>query len=264
MDLTVVEYVIAGAAAFAAGGVNSLAGGGTLISFPALLAIDVAPVAANVTNTVALCPGYFGAAVAQRDDLADQRHLLRGLAAAAALGGLAGSVLLVLTSDEAFEAVVPFLILAACVLLGVQDRVRAWLRRRREARAQAAAPSPPLRAGTRLSPPLIGAVAVAAVYGGYFGAGLGIMLLAVLGVLLDEALTRVNALKSALSLVINVVAAVFFIVAGEVEWRLAPLMALAALVGGTAGGRLASRVPAQALRVVVIAFGLAVAVGSWL
>ncbi|HEX9259024.1 MAG TPA: sulfite exporter TauE/SafE family protein, partial [Acidimicrobiales bacterium] len=161
----------AAGAAFLAGGINAVAGGGTLVSFPVLLGLGVPSVAANATNTVALCPGYFGGALAQRADLAGRTALLKSLLVVAAAGGLAGSILLVLTSDELFSTIVPFLILAACLLLGLQTRIRAALRIGE-------------RTGERhrATPALLAGTFVAALYGGYFGAGLGIMLLAILGV----------------------------------------------------------------------------------
>jgi len=238
----------AAGAAFLAGGINAVAGGGTLVSFPALLALGVPSVAANATNTVALCPGYFGGALAQREDLKGRHALLKSLLVVAALGGLTGSILLVLSSDELFSTIVPFLIITACALLGFQSRIRTVLRigQRHGPRHKA---TPALLAGTFCG----------AVYGGYFGAGLGIMLLAVLGVLLDDPLRVLNALKSALSLVINAAAALFLAFSGKVVWSLVAVMAVAALGGGVVGGRLARRLNPTVLRAVVIAFGMAVA-----
>jgi uncharacterized membrane protein YfcA len=238
----------AAAAAFVAGGINAVAGGGTLVSFPALLALGVPSVSANATNTVALCPGYFGGAFAQRDDLEGRHGLLRSLLVVAALGGLMGSILLVLSSDELFSTIVPFLILGACFLLGFQGRIRKVLRIGE-------------RTGPRhrASPALIVATLGAAIYGGYFGAGLGIMLLAVLGVLLDDPLRVLNAMKSSLSLVINAAAAIFLAFSGKVVWSLVAVMAAAALGGGVVGGRVASRLDPRALRAIVVTFGIAVA-----
>jgi hypothetical protein len=249
VDLSLADHLLAAAAASAAGIVNALAGGGTLITFPALVALGVPSVRSNVTNTVALCPGYFGGAHAQRADLADQQHRLRALAVAAAIGGLTGSVLLVASSEKLFRGVVPFLLFAACALLAFQDQIKRRL---------------PLRAVAhpdgRPSVIAVGSVLLSSVYGGYFGAGLGIVLLAVLGLMLDDTLPRLNALKQGLSLVTNVVAALFFITSGKVVWSLAAVMAPASLLGGAIGGRLVGRINPLVLRAVVITSGLAIAV----
>lgn len=249
MDLTVLDHGAAALAAFGAGAVNALAGGGTLITFPTLVALGVPVKSANVTNTVALCPGYFGGARAQSAELVGEGSRLRPLAGAAGLGGLTGSALLVTTSDGTFELVVPFLLLLACVLLVFQDRMRRWIDLHRpEGRHRATVPL---------------AVFVGAVYGGFFGAGLGIMFLAVLGVLIPEPMRKINAFKSLLTLVINGIAAAFFAFSGQVEWVLAAVMAPAALIGGHIGGRLAGRIEPRVLRVVVVAAGVALAVKLW-
>ncbi|MDA3038603.1 MAG: sulfite exporter TauE/SafE family protein [Actinomycetota bacterium] len=246
--MSVTDALVAGLAAFVAGLINAIAGGGTLISFPALVALGVPAVSANVTNTVALVPGYLGGAYAQRKDLVTYFATLKGLLIVSAVGGLVGSVLLVNSPERLFRDLVPFLIIGACLLLGVQDRLKAVLARRHQSPATT-----------------LGVVGVAllfptAVYGGYFGAGLGIMLLAVLGLALDDPLPRINSLKSTLSLCINLVAAAFFVFSGKVQWDLAAVMAVTSLVGGTVGGRIATRLDPKVLRIVVIVFGLAVAV----
>jgi uncharacterized protein len=247
----VLDLLAAGLAAFAAGMVNAVAGGGTLITFPALVALGVPAVSANITNTVALCPGYVGGAWAQRDDLRAFRRHFRSLFAAAVVGGLAGSILLLQSSEDLFRALVPFLILGACGLLALQDVLRRALQARRQPRH---------RQPARRHPALVGSVFASAVYGGYFGAGLGIMLLAVLGLAMDDTLTRLNALKQALSVAINVVAALFFVFSGKVYWGFAAAMAVGALLGGNAGGRIAGRLHPEVLRWVVVAFGVVVAI----
>jgi uncharacterized protein len=249
---SVVEGLVAGGAGFAAGVVNAVAGGGTLISFPTLVALGVPAVNANVTNTVALVPGYLGGAWAQRAELADYASHLRSLMLVAAAGGLAGSVLLVLSPEDLFRELVPWLVLLACVLLASGEWVKGRLAARRLARGTTHR--------TVGAAPLHLAVFASAVYGGYFGAGLGILLLAVLGLALDDPLPRVNSLKSALSLVVNLLAAAFFVFSGLVEWRFAAIMAVTSLAGGAAGGRVATRLPPRVMRVLVVAFGVAVAV----
>ena len=265
MELGAVDLVVAGGAGFLAGAVNAVAGGGTLISFPALVALGVPVTNANITNTVALCPGYFGAAWSQRAALAPQRPRLPWLMSVAAVGGLIGSIVLVFTSDDTFRFVVPFFILAACALLALQDRLRRWLRRSHPD-AQPVGAAPAAHAVVTTPPPfaLLLAVFAGAIYGGFFGAGLGIMLLAVMGIVLDDSLVELNAVKSALALVINVTAAVFFVFSGKVEWAAAAVMAVTSLAGGAAGGRVATRMKPNVLRVAVIVFGIAVAVKFWL
>jgi uncharacterized membrane protein YfcA len=247
MSPSVADHLLVGVAALAAGGVNALAGGGTLISFPALVATGVSTKAANITNTVALCPGYFGGTYAQRKDLAAQRHRLPLFAVAAGLGGLTGSVLLLATSEAVFEKIVPFLILGAVALLFFQDKLK----------PKASASAHEIR---RPGPSELVPVYLVSIYGGYFGAGLGIMTLAVLGVLIDDLFTRINALKQAVSFVVNICAAIFLCFSGKVEWSLAAVMAVAALAGGSAGGHLAGRLPPKKLRLLVIVFGLVVGV----
>jgi len=261
LSLTPLDFAAAGGATLVAGAINALAGGGTLVSFPTLVAIGVPALSANVTNTVALCPGYFSGAWAQRDDLRSQRTRLRWLAAAAGLGGLTGSALLEVTSEATFRAAVPWLVLLSCGLLAGQDRVRRWVGK-----------GPAAEAGTGPAPARDGVPSrwlllltyLGAVYGGFFGAGLGIMLLALLGLFLEDTLVRVNALKQALSLAINVLAAIFFAASGHVRWELVPVMAVAAVIGGTVGGRLVRVVNPVWLRRAVVVFGVAVAIDFFL
>jgi uncharacterized membrane protein YfcA len=250
--LSALDYVLIALAAVAAGAVNALAGGGTLITFPALVAAGLPAIAANVTNTVALCPGYLGATFAQSKDLQGQRQRLWRLLPAGAIGGIVGGVLLLGTGERQFRALVPFLILLAAVLLAVQDPVRAWLQRRARARPAAARPGDPAWAALP--------VGVAAIYGGYFGAGLSVIVLAVLGLLLDDSLTRLNALKQAIAFAINVAAAVFFLFSGQVYWPAALVMAVGALLGGVLGGRLAGRIKPSLLRGTVVVIGTLIAV----
>ena len=257
MSLSLFNLIAAGVGAFAAGAVNALAGGGTLISFPILIAVGVPALSANITNTVSLTPGYFSGTMAQRADLAPQMARTKQLSVVGLVGGLAGSILLVLTPNAAFKSAVPWLILISCALLVVQNRVRDWVRTR-----SASAVAVEDRRHHSLG--LLITVFVAAIYGGFFGAGLGIMLLALLGLFTDDSLRHLNALKQALSLAINLCAAVLFSFSGHVQWRLVPIMAVAALAGGHVGGRLSRVVNPTALRWTVVAFGVAVAVKFWL
>jgi uncharacterized membrane protein YfcA len=241
-------HVAAGAAALGAGVVNAIAGGGTLISFPVLTALGVPSVRANATNTVSLCPGYVGGTYAQRRDLEGQREGLAPKLAAAAIGGLTGSILLVVTSEALFRKAVPFLILGATLLLAFQDRLRrALIERRRPG-------------GRRHAVIETAAIGVASVYGGYFGAGLGIVVVAVLGLFSDLAFTRLNAVKQLISFTVNICAAAFLVFSGKVVWSYVLVMAPAALVGGNAGGRLAGVLKPMMLRRFVVVLGLVVAV----
>jgi uncharacterized protein len=236
-------------AAFAAGLVNALAGGGTLITFPVLTLLGVPPVAANVTNTVALCPGYLGATLAQKDLLADQKSRLWWLLPAGAIGGFAGALLLLFTGERLFTAVIPWLILLASLLLAVGEPLKKWLAKSHNSGQNG-------RSNLLASLP----VALAAVYGGYFGAGLSVIILAVLGITLSGSITKLNALKQAIAFATNVAAAVMFVFSGQVIWLTAAIMAVTALLGGAAGGKLAGKLNPTMLRWVVVIIGLGVAV----
>lgn len=237
-----------GLAAVAAGLVNALAGGGTLLTFPLLVALGVPAVAANVTNTVALCPGYLGASLAQAASLAGQRRRLIVLLPAAVIGGVAGAALLLATGEKAFRSLVPYLILGATALLAAQEPIKARLLRRAAATGR----------GPRLEPWAALPVGLAAVYGGYFGAGMSVMVLAVLGLMLDDDLTRANAIKQTVALAVNVAAGLFLVFSGRVVWPAAVVMAVGALLGGALGGRLAGKVHPALLRQIVVAIGFLV------
>lgn len=244
------DILLLAVAGLAAGAVNVVAGGGSLISFPALLAAGLPPVSANVTNGVAILPGYVGASIGYRPELAGQRPRAIALGLTTGLGGLAGAGLLLTTSEDVFEAIVPFLILGACGLLAAQPALS-----RRLAPPSAdheAHRSPWLHLGT------FGA----AVYGGYFGAGLGIILLAVLALTVDDDLQRLNALKGVLSFVIGLTSVAVFVAFGPVVWEAAAIMAAMAFAGARAGVVVARRLSAPVLRGFVICFGVAVAI--WL
>jgi uncharacterized membrane protein YfcA len=243
------EWALVGLSALAAGAVNALAGGGTLITFPLLTAVGLPAVEANVTNTVALCPGYLSAALAQSRDLQDQRRRLWLYLPAGALGGVVGGFLLLHTGERAFRALVPYLILFAAGLLAAQDRLRGWLPGR----------SGPPREGWGPELPGVAPTFAAAVYGGYFGAGVSVIVLAVLGLALPDSLTRLNALKQVVAFATNAAAAAFLALSGKVHWPVALAMAAGALLGGAMGGRLAGRVRPEALRRLVVAIGIGVA-----
>jgi len=246
----ILQFVIIGVGAFLAGGVNALAGGGTLITFPLLTAIGLPAVVANVTNTVALCPGYFGATLAQWKDIISRKRRVWLYLPAAVLGGLLGGVLLLHTGERAFNGIIPYLILSAAILLAVGNPLHKWLESR----------TAPGQRWQDLSVITFVAVMAASIYGGYFGAGLSVIFLAVLGIMISDSLTRLNALKQVLALATNIAAAIFFVFSGEVNWAAALVMAVFALAGGTVGGRLAGKISADKLRWVVVGIGVFVSI----
>jgi uncharacterized membrane protein YfcA len=230
-------------AGLAAGGVNAIAGGGSLITFPTLIGIGLPPVAANVTNSVAVCPGYLSSVLGSRADLAGQGRLLRRIVPTSAVGAALGCWLLLATPARAFEVVVPFLVLTAAATLGFQSRLRGLVGHPR-------AMGPARQAVTVQAMVLIGSV-----YGGYFGAALGVMLVAALALVLDESLNRINALKNVLSATVGVVTVVVFAAFGPVNWAAVLTLAPATIVGGYGGARLARRLPAALLRVLIVGLG---------
>jgi len=237
---------ILGAGVFA-GTVNTIVGSGSLVTFPVLLAFGYSPLVANVSNTVGLVPGAVSGAVGYRRELAGQRGRLLRLGVAAAVGGLSGGLLL-LAAPDAFGAVVPFLVIGAALLMAVQPRLAGHLRAR--------AGAPGARPESRLLLPL--AVLLTGVYGGYFGAAQGVILLALMGLLLDDDLQRLNAGKNVLAAVVNGVAALLFIGASHVDWAVAGVLAVGSTAGGQLGAAVGRRVPAAVLRVVIVVGGIAV------
>jgi uncharacterized membrane protein YfcA len=229
------------AAAFVAGAVNAVAGGGTLLTFPALVAAGVPAVAANATNTVALFPGQLASSLAYRSHIGEERRRALVLAVPSLAGGLLGAALLLVLPEESFEAIVPFLILFACLLLAFQGTIRRAVSGSRHASHPAA---------------LWVTQLLVAIYGGYFGAGIGILMLAAMGIMLPSSLQHANALKVLLSLLINALAAILFALAGVVRWPEAVLMAAASIAGGFLGAKVAQRLPPAAMRGVAIAVGL--------
>jgi uncharacterized membrane protein YfcA len=242
--ISVLDLILLFLAAIGAGFVNALAGGGSIFTFPVLVAVGVPPVMASVTNTIALCPGYVGGVLAQKKDFTNQEGRLVALLPVSILGGIIGAWLLTRTSDGAFRGLVPILVLGACLLMALQDRIRAILQRRfaRIGLAWAIAP-----------------VFAAAIYGGFFGVAVSIMFLGVVGLTIDDTLTRLNALKQAMSLACNVAAALYFAIGAAVVWSACGAMAAGALLGGWLGGRMAGRVQVGTLRLIVITIGVVIA-----
>jgi hypothetical protein len=227
-----------------AGIFNGVAGGGSLISFPLLLALGYPALTANITNTVGIWTGYLGGAAGFRTEIADQTTRLVRLSPVAIVGGVAGAVLLLTTPSSLFTRLAPWLVLGASALFAAQPLLR---------RALAGSAHSPPRTRSAL---LVGGTLGASVYGGYFGAGMGVMLLAILGLALPDSITRTSGLRTMLSIVINGVAAAVFLIHGGLAWEAVGLLAAGSLVGGWIGARLALAIPATALRIVVILVGL--------
>lgn len=249
--MSLADAALVALAGFGAGAVNAAAGGGTLLSFPALLAAGVPALTANITSSVGLLTGYLGGSVAYRRELVGQRHRVRVLGVASAIGGVSGALLLLVTPGGAFRDLVPYLLLLACALLLAQPRVGAWVRAR-----QGTEPTADDRVGVGVAV----VVAVLTVYGSYFGAGLGVVLLAALGVALHDGIQRINALKGLLSLIVNVAGVAVFLASGHVDWGYAGILAVTSYVGAHFGVGVARRVSPAVLRGVVVVLGVAVAV----
>jgi uncharacterized protein len=239
-------------AAVIAGAINSVAGGGTLISFPALIAAGVPAIEANATNTAALVPGSASSAYAYRHDFGAQRGLLLTLLLPSLLGGLLGAVALVITPPRLFGQIVPFLVLFATLLFAGNDLLGRWRNTHREER-------PVTWLGTVWG---VGFQVLVSAYGGYFGAGIGILMLASLSIMGLRDIHRMNAVKTLLAVAINGIALVYFIAQGKVVWPAALLMAAGAVLGGYGGARLAKRVNQGLVRGFVVAAGLVVS--AWL
>jgi hypothetical protein len=237
-------------AGLAAGTVNGVAGGGSLISFPALLAVGLPPIVANVTSTVAIWPGYLGGVAGFRREVGGQRERIRSLASTTLIGAVAGAILLLTTPSTDFSRLAPYLILLACTMFAVQPILRRKIGHRSATETHLYL----MHVGTFLG----------AVYGAYFGAGLGVFLLGVLGVALPDDLQHINALRSVLALIINTIAALIFATAGRTVWSAVAVMAAGSLIGGFFGATFARRLPAGAFRIIVIALGVAAAIRLFL
>jgi uncharacterized protein len=240
----VVLLVVAG---IVSGMVNALAGGGSLLLFPALLAVGFTPLAANVTNSVIQCGSSAGLALGSRRELRGQRGRVRSSTSVAMAGSLVGSLLLLVLPATVFDSVVPALVALASVLLGAQPWLTRWI-------GEPEPDAPDRRAV------LLPAVFLAAIYGGYFGGALGVILIAVLALTAHDELRRLNAVKGVLSLIIAAVSAVVFAIGAPVNWLVVALLAPANLVGGFLGAKLAGRLPAPVLRAAVVVVGLAVSI----
>jgi uncharacterized protein len=235
-------------AGLGAGLFNGMAGGGTLISFPTLLALGFPPLTANVTSTVGIWPGYLGGVAGFRAEIADQRRLVRLLTPFAIAGAVAGAALLLNTPAQAFSDIAPWLVLAAAALFAVQPLLTRAL--------GTVAHDHPTR---RLA--AVAGTFAASIYGGYFGAGMGVVMLAVLGLALPDSLARTSGMRTILSVLVNGVAAIVFILRFSLQWSAVALLAIGSLAGGWIGARVALGLPAIWLRLIVVVIGVATAIG---
>lgn len=237
------ELLAVAAAGAAAGFVNSVAGGGALITFPTLVALGLPPLSANVTLTVGIVPASAGGALGYLDLLREQRERLVRLLAPLFLGALAGSAALLLTSDAAFEAIVPALVAASCVLLFLQPRLTPRIS----------------HAGNERSPYLLGSIFFCGAYGAYFGAAVSILILAILALFIADTLQHLNGMKILLAGGANLLAAFVYAFLAPVEWRYAVTIMVFSFAGGRLGAHYARRIPSGPLRIAIATIGLAVA-----
>jgi uncharacterized protein len=233
------------AAGIAAGTINTVVGSGTLITFPALLAFGYAPVTANVSNTIGLVPGSVSGALGYREELSGQRRRTLPLAVASTLGGVAGAVLLLTLPASAFKAIVPVFIAIALILIVAQPWLTRLIGSRRRSHDQAAGPAATI------------GVFLSGIYGGYFGAAQGILLLSILGLAINDDLQRINALKVVLAGLVNLIAGIIFALVAHVDWGAAGLIAAGSVLGGIIGARQGRRLSPMALRLVIVVVGIA-------
>jgi len=271
------EVLIVLAAGVAAGAMNAVVGAGSLITFPTLLALGVPPVVANVSNTVGLVPGSIAGAYGFRATLKGRGRLAFRLACASAVGGVLGAVLLLALPSSTFDQVIPPLLLLAAILAAAQPRVSAWVARRREARAttdaadEAGAADAAASAADdgpsvtdRPTPVLYVIVLLTGIYGGYFGAAQGVILLAVLGIFITGGMPQVNGIKNVLAGVANLLSATLFVFIADVNWTIVAMVAVGATIGGLLGSRYGRRLPAGPLRALVVTIALVAAVWRFL
>jgi len=261
------------AAGLAAGTINTVVGSGTLITFPTLLAFGYAPVLANVSNNVGLVPGVASGVFGYRAELTGQRRRVLRLGSASICGGLVGAILLLTLPQDAFKAIVPVLIGVAVVMVVIQPRLAAWVSARQKSRAGSAADASPGAAGEAAAgavpvtvtpasealggPVLWVLVFLAGIYGGYFGAAQGVLLIGMLGIALGDTLQRINAVKNVLAGLVNGLAAVVFIIATHIDWGAAGLIAAGAIIGGQVGARIGRRLSPWGLRLLIVCVGIA-------
>lgn len=245
--MSVWEALLVLVAGLGAGTINTVVGSGTLITFPVLLAVGYSPITANVSNSLGLVPGSLSGAYGYRRELAGQRARIVRYGTASLLGGTTGAALLFVLPAAAFDAIVPVMIAVALVLVVLQPRLQRALVARRH-------PDAPPREG---GPVAFGLGYLTGVYGGYFGAAQGILLLAIFGLTLDDDMQRVNALKNVLAMIVNLVAGIVFVFVAHVAWEVVALLAVGSAAGGQVGARIGRRLPPAALRGVIVVVGVA-------
>jgi uncharacterized membrane protein YfcA len=245
------EVILVLVAGFGAGVINALIGSGTLITFPALLAVGYPPVVANVSNSLGLVPGAASSAYGYRRELGGSRERLLRFAPLTAAGAVVGAVLLLALPESAFEVIVPILIAISLVLILCQPRISAWVKARREAEEEGRAPAP------HGGPGVLGGIFGTGIYGGYFGAGQGILLLAILAIGVPGELKDLNAVRAVLAGIANLVAGIVFLFIADIAWLPVLLIAISSTVGGLVGAGIGRKLPDPALRAVIVVVGLA-------
>jgi uncharacterized membrane protein YfcA len=248
--VSLLEAIAIGLAGLAAGTINTVVGSGTLITFPTLLAFGVPPVTANVSNTIGLVPGSVSGALGYRRELEGQWPRIARMGVASLIGGVVGGVLLLVLPDDAFSAIVPVLVSLGILLVLFQPRISRWVAARHD--ATDAAPRNPVLGAWWVWP----AVLFAGVYGGYFGAAQGVLLMGIMGVGVAETLQRLNALKNVLAAIVNAVAGLLFAFVADVDWRIVALIGVGSVIGGQVGATVGRRLPAPVLRAVIVVVGV--------
>ncbi len=247
--MTIWEMLAVFAAGIGAGTINTIVGSGTLITFPVLLATGLPPVTATVSNALGLIPGSVSGAIGYREELTGQRRRILRLSVVAAIGGISGAVLLLMLPPRAFETIVPVLVGLALVLVVLQPWIAKAVQRHREANGTSAHPDG--------GPLLLVGLLLASVYGGYFTAAQGIIYLSLMGMLLDDSLQRLNAVKNVLAAVVNSIAAIFFLFVAHFDWSAVLLIAVGSAIGGQIGAKIGRRLPPAALRAFIVVVGTA-------
>jgi uncharacterized membrane protein YfcA len=248
--VSLLEAIAIGLAGLAAGTINTVVGSGTLITFPTLLAFGVPPVTANVSNTIGLVPGSVSGVVGYRRELEGQRPRILRIGIASLVGGVIGGVLLLVLPDDAFSAIVPALVGLGILLVLFQPRITAWVEARHDG------PGAPTR------DPVLGAwwvwpaVLGAGVYGGYFGAAQGVLLMGIMGVGISETMQRLNALKNVLAAIVNSVAGLLFAIVADVDWKIVALIGVGSVIGGQVGATVGRRLPGPVLRWTIVVVGV--------
>ena len=252
--MTALDTVLVLATGFGAGVLSSTVGVASLLSFPVLVGLGLPPVVANVSNTLGLIPGGLGGVLGYRDEVRAAGPIARVIVVVCALGAAVGAALLLGLPPGVFETIVPYLILFTCLLVGVQPRIARWLRARHEQRH-----GEQLAERRHMSPATTVFATITGVYGGYFGAGAGVMMVAVLGIGTDLELRIVNGLKTLSLMVGNVVAGLIFVVVADPRWDVVVLLAAGSLIGGYVGARVGRKLPDAAFRWAVVAAGVVAA-----